>query len=344
VRSGEVVRFARELADAVNSGLSLTFSLSILHDKQKPGALKNILGQLAEDIRSGMSFSEALAKYPKISDDLCVEMIRGGEEHGNLPIVLDMWAVLAEKREALTEKIRKTRRHQVIITLAAAMFAFFLLAIAVPRFARIYSDVGFALPIHLNFLLRISETYGSLYPAILGYIAGVVIGIALLFRIEFIRTIWHVITFKIPIIGRTGRVVGIAQFTRALGMLILSGVPSSRAYCMAGRAIDNRAIARVVNRIHESVQEGERISYLLQRSGVFPPPTVDMLAVGESFGNLSPTLLAIADEYDKIAFFILGRRIRMFTYIVLAVFLLIFLFVVSVITPFPIMFHPGMLI
>jgi len=344
VRSREVTRFARELADAVSSGLSLPFSLSILYDRQKPGKLKNILGQLAGDVGDGMEFSEALAKHPKTFDDLYVRLIRTGEEHGDLPIVLDMLAVFTEKRNALTEKIKRARIHMVTIALGAALFAFLILAVVVPSFAEIFGDLGGALPAPAHFLKRMSETYGSSYPMISGYIVGIIIGTALLFRIGIIRTIWHVIMLKIPIFGRTARMVGVARFTRALGTLILSGVPASVAYDIAGKAIDNRAIARAVSRVHENGHKGKPVSGSLQYSGLFPPTILDMLAVGEKAGSIAPTLLMVANEYDKSVDFILGRTLRKFTYAMLAILLLIFLFVVSIITSFPTTIHPWELI
>ena len=136
----------RQLATLIDAGLPLLRSLSILYDQEKPGKLKNIFDELVNDVQSGTTFSEALAKHPKAFDKLYVNMVRAGEVGGMLEVVLNRLAEFAERREALSRKVKSAMVYPIMVILVASGIVTFLLIRVVPTFAEIFSDLGGALP------------------------------------------------------------------------------------------------------------------------------------------------------------------------------------------------------
>ena len=298
VKRKQITLMTRQLATLIDAGLPLLRSLSILYDQQKPGKLKNILDELVNDVQSGTTFSEALAKHPKAFDKLYVNMVRAGEVGGMLEVVLNRLADFAEKREALARKVKSAMVYPVMVILVASGIVTFLLVRVVPTFAEIFADLGGALPAPTQFLVDASEVLKKSYLKVIIVAVVSVVVIRLVFKIELVRAIKDRVVLKLPLFGQLVRKIGVARFSRTLGTLITSGVPILQSLSIVKETIANRVIARAVGEVHDSIREGETIAGPLEESGAFPPMAVNMIDVGEETGNLDSMLLKVADIYD----------------------------------------------
>ncbi|UCD57173.1 MAG: type II secretion system F family protein [Candidatus Hydrogenedentota bacterium] len=311
VKRKQVTLMTRQLATLIDAGLPLLRSLSILYDQQKPGKLKSILDELVNDVQSGTTFSEALAKHPKAFDKLYVNMIRAGEVGGMLEVVLNRLADFAERREALARKVKGAMIYPIMVILVAGGIVTFLLMKVVPTFAEIFADLGGALPAPTQFLLNASETLKHSYLQVLAYVAGTIVAIKLVFKIEIVRAIRDRVVLHLPLFGQLARKIGVARFARTLGTLITSGVPILQSLSIVKETIANRVIANAVGEVHDSIREGETIAGPLEESGAFPPMAVNMIDVGEETGNLDSMLLKVADIYDAEVEVAIGGMLQM---------------------------------
>ena len=298
IKRKQITLMTRQLATLIDAGLPLLRSLSILYDQEKPGKLKSIFDELVNDVQSGTTFSEALAKHPKVFDKLYVNMVRAGEVGGMLEVVLNRLAEFAERREALTRKVKSAMVYPIMVILVAGGIVTFLLVRVVPTFAEIFSDLGGALPGPTQLLVNISEMLKHSYLKLIGYAVGTIVVIRLIFKIEIVRAIRDRVVLKLPLFGSLVRKIGVARFARTLGTLITSGVPILQSLTIVKETITNRVIANAVGEVHDSIREGETIAGPLEESGAFPPMSVNMIDVGEETGNLDSMLLKVADIYD----------------------------------------------
>jgi type IV pilus assembly protein PilC len=298
IKRKEITQMTRQLATLIDAGLPLLRSLSILYDQQKPGKLKNVLDELVNDVQSGTTFSEGLAKHPKAFDKLYVNMVRAGEVGGMLEVVLNRLAEFAEKREALTRRVKSAMVYPIMVILVAGGIVSFLLIKVVPTFAEIFSDLGGALPGPTQVLVNISEFLQTQYLKLFAYIVGAIVGLKLIFKVEMAQSIRDRVVLKLPLFGSLVRKIGVARFSRTLGTLITSGVPILQSLTIVKETISNRVIANAVGEVHDSIREGETIAGPLEESGAFPPMSVNMIDVGEETGNLDSMLLKVADIYD----------------------------------------------
>jgi type IV pilus assembly protein PilC len=311
VKRKQITLFTRQLATLIDAGLPLLRSLSILYDQQKPGKLKNILDELVNDVQSGTTFSEALAKHPKVYDKLYVNMVRAGEVGGMLEIVLNRLAEFAERREALSRQVKGAMIYPIMVLLVAGGIVTFLLIRVVPTFAEIFSDLGGALPAPTQFLVNTSEALKHSYLKLLGFGVGIIVGLKMIFKIELVRAIRDRVVLKLPLFGQLVRKIGVARFSRTLGTLITSGVPILQSLSIVKETIANRVIANAVAEVHDSIREGETIAGPLEESKAFPPMAVNMIDVGEETGNLDSMLLKVADIYDAEVEVAIGGMLQM---------------------------------
>jgi type IV pilus assembly protein PilC len=147
--------------------------------------------------------------------------------------------------------------------------------------------------------MGISDLIKNNILATMGVMVVLVIAFLLFIKTKFGRHVWDKFQLKMPAIGPVISKVAISRFTRTLGTLVSSGVPILQALVIVRETAGNVILSNAVNKVHESVKEGETITAPLEASGVFPPMVVSMVDVGEQTGALPEMLMRIADDYDE---------------------------------------------
>ena len=298
VKNKELVVFTRQLSTLIDAGLPLLRSLNILHAQLKPSKLRDITEEMIEDIQAGTTFSEALARHPKVFDRLYVNMVRAGEIGGMLEVVLNRLADYAEKRQALKRRVRGAMIYPIAVLIIAAGVVGFLMVRVVPVFAGIYKDFGGDLPGPTRFLVLVSDFMVMSWWLLLVYISGTLIFFKILFKIPVVQRGRDRLVLKIPMIKSLVVKIAVARFSRTLGTLIASGVPILQALKIVKETIGNIVIQNAIDHVHDSIKEGETIAAPLEEARVFPAMVVNMIDVGEETGSLDAMLMKVADTYD----------------------------------------------
>lgn len=312
VNTKVMTTFTRQLATLVDAGLPLLRGLRVLEKQEKNPTLKRVIGQLAEAIEGGSTFSEALAQHPKIFNRLFVNMVRAGEMGGVLEVVLNRLADFMEKAQKIRGKVKSAMFYPAAVITVATVILGVLMVYVVPKFQQIFADMleGKSLPGFTQFVLNTANTIRSKtivqidsFPYVIpGPVVWVIIGFVVAFRLllkaSFFRRAWDRFKLVMPVFGPVISKVAIARFSRTLGTLISSGVPILQALTIVRETTGNSVVADAISKVHEAVKEGESITVPLEASRVFPPMVVSMVDVGEQTGALPEMLLKIADTYD----------------------------------------------
>lgn len=291
--------FTRQLATLIDAGLPLLRSLNVLRDQQKPGALKNSLDDIAASVEGGSTFSEAMAKWPKIFTPLYVNMIKAGEAGGVLEVVLNRLAEFAEKSEKLKKKVKSAMVYPAFVISVAIAVLTFLITFIVPKFAEMFYDLELELPWMTSFLIQISDLFKEQWYVPILFIVTVITSLKIIRKRKQGKYVIDKIMLYFPIIGQLISKIAIARFTRTLGTLITSGVPILQALLIVKDTAGNEVICRAVEKVHDSIREGESIVEPLRASKVFSPMVISMIEVGEETGALAEMLIKIADNYDE---------------------------------------------
>jgi type IV pilus assembly protein PilC len=299
IKADDLVIFARQLATMVDAGIPLVQALDILHEQSESKKFNEIIGEIANDVETGSSFSEALAKHPKVFSALFINMVKAGESSGTLDDILDRIAGYMEKSNALKRKIRSALVYPEVVTAMAIIITLVLLIKVIPVFKEIFAGFGAKLPTPTLLLITFSDFLRKYF--ILGVVAVAVAGFILSRyiateggRLRFDRTM-----LKLPVFGSMFRKVSVSKFARTLSTLIKSGVPILTSLEIVAKTSGNRVVELAVNDVRASIKEGENIAQPLGKSGVFPSMVVRMISVGEQTGEMEKMLTKIADFYDE---------------------------------------------
>jgi type IV pilus assembly protein PilC len=295
-----LVVFARQFATMINAGLAMVRCLDVLGVQTEDAQLKPIIVAVRREVEGGSTLAAALGKFPKVFSPLFVNMVRAGELGGILDDVLNRLAGFLEKDFNLKKKVKSAMTYPTVILVMAVGIVIFLVTFILPTFVSMFEQMDMKLPLPTKILILF--TVGARNPYILfPTIAVLVVGFILFQRYTSTpvgRRQFDAFKLKLPVFGMLIRKVAISRFCRTLGTLLQSGVPIMQALEIVGKASGNEVVAETVNKVRDSVREGESIAVPLQLSGMFPPLVTQMVSVGEETGNLDGMLSKIADFYD----------------------------------------------
>ena len=298
VKNKEIVVMTRQLSTLIDAGLPLLRSINVLVAQLKPCKLRDILREVAADIQSGATFSEGLAKHPKQFDRLFVNMVRAGEVGGMLEVVLQRLAMFMERREALKRRVKGAMIYPIAVVVIASGIVGFLLVKVVPVFAEIFEEFGGELPAPTQLLIKMGDFMLYKWWLLIVCVCWSIIGVKLLMKSKAVRRVWDRVVLKLPLFGDLVIKVAVARFARTLGTLITSGVPILQALKITRETIGNCVVQDAVDKVHESIKEGDTIAAPLDETKVFPAMVVNMIDVGEETGSLDAMLVKVADIYD----------------------------------------------
>jgi len=298
VKMQDVVIFSRQLATMQAAGLPLVQAIGIIAEQATSKNLQIVLRQVREDVSSGGNFSEALAKHPRAFNGLYVNMVKAGEQGGNLDVILERLSSYMEKAQALKSKIVGAMMYPLVIIVVMLGILVFLLVAVVPTFKDVFKSFNAKLPAPTLFLLWISDTMLHYYIPLIGGVVALVFGYKTFSKTEFGARTLDALSLKLPLFGDMLRKVATARFARTLGTLQKSGVPILDGMDIVAKTAGNKIIESAIFKARASIREGEGISGPLRAVGVFPPMVIQMVSAGEETGKLDEMLVRIADFYD----------------------------------------------
>ncbi len=298
VKLEEIVIFSRQLATMVDSGIPLVQSLDILCEQIEKPVFKNILAKIKDDIETGSSLSDALARHPAVFSTLYINMVRAGESSGALDDILDRLASYLEKANTLQRKVKSSLVYPTVVITMAMLITLVLLLKVIPTFKGIFTMLGGELPLPTRILIFISDTIRQMFLYVAAGITVVVVTLKKYMKTSQGKENFDKILLAMPVLGPLFRKVAVAKFTRTFATLIKSGVPILVSLEIVGKTAGNAVIEKAVEAVRNGIKEGENIADPLAKSGAFPPMVVRMIKVGEQTGELEKMLTKIADFYE----------------------------------------------
>ena len=301
VTAKDLKTFTQQFSTMVDAGLPLVQCLDILGSQSENKHFGNVLLEIKGFVEGGATFSDALAKYPKIFDSLFVNLVAAGELGGILDTIMKRLAEYIEKKERLQRTVKGAMVYPTAILIVTIIIIVVLLKWVIPTFEKMFADFGKEgeLPAPTQFVIGLSQAFQEYYIPILGAIAVIVIGYKLFVRSEFGRAFMDRLFLNLPIVGPVVQKIAVARFTRTLGTLLSSGVPIIDALNTVSKAAGNAVIEKAVVYARDRISEGRNMSDPLMEAKIFPGMVVQMIAVGEQTGALDIMCNKIADFYDE---------------------------------------------
>ncbi len=294
----EIVVFTRQFATMIDAGLPLVQCLEILGAQQQNVHFQKVIVSVKVDVESGSTMADALAKHPKIFDELFVNLVAAGEVGGILDTILNRLATYMEKNIKLVGQVKGAMVYPSVVMVVAVGVTAVLLIFVIPVFEKMFRDFGGTLPAPTQFVIDLSNGLrAQLIPVIIG-ITLFIFMVRATGRTKKGKLFLDGLLLKAPVLGPLFRKVAVAKFTRTLGTMIASGVPILDALMITAKSAGNKVVENAIMYTRERISEGRTMADPLAETGVFPVMVVQMIAVGESTGAMDAMLQKIADFYE----------------------------------------------
>jgi type IV pilus assembly protein PilC len=297
IRLREVVLFLRMMAALIGSGITITEAIAVLHEQTINRKFKFILGEVKMLIEGGVSFSDALSRYPRVFPEIVVNMIRAGEAGGILERVLTDLVQYLEKRAALKKLLLRSFLYPSIVLVVAIGVVVFLVTFVIPRFSVLLQ--GSRLPWNTQLMLDLSDFLVTNGKTIIMSVVAAVAVTVVLFVVRETRHYIDLYKVFMPVVGIISRLGTIVQFARTLGSLLASGIPLVEALSITQPTLGNQAARNAIDKAVEKVAGGEQLSVVLAGTGIFTSLMISMVRIGEQSGNLDKQVLLVAEIYEQ---------------------------------------------
>lgn len=294
----DIAVFFRQFSVMIDAGLPLVQCLEILAANQENPAFQKTLTGVRVTVEGGATLANAMRQFPKVFDDLTVNMIEAGETGGILDTILQRLASYVEKAVKLKSAVKSALIYPVSVISIAVLVVGCLLKFVVPIFEKLFAGLGVDLPLPTRIVIGFSQFVQNFWWV------GIVALVAAIFGIKQIRKdkkgkyLTDSLLLKLPIVGNLLRKIAVARFTRTLGTLITSGVPILEGLAITARTSGNAVLEQALMKVRKSIEEGRTIVDPLKECGVFPNMVTQMIGVGEATGAMDNMLQKIADFYE----------------------------------------------
>ena len=299
VKLTDLANSTRQLATLLSSGLPLMDALSVLVEQEETEALKGALSSVRDSVREGASLADALKSNPKAFSQLYVNMVTAGETSGTLELTLARLADFLDEQVRFRGKFSAALAYPVLMTIIGVGVLFFLFSFVLPRVVGMFADMRAQLPFMTIALLWLVNVVSKGWWAILIAVGAAAYYLRKYFSTESGKAWFDERILRLPVFGSLIKMIAVSRFTRTLGTLLHSGVPTLTALDIVKSVVGNSVLADAIHKARENVREGESIAEPLRRSGLFPPVVIQMVGVGEKSGELEKMLLRISDSFDK---------------------------------------------
>jgi len=301
VKPEDVMLFSKQFATMVKAGLPILNVLSMLRDQIEHPTMKEIIEDVRKSLEGGITLSTCFAKYPKIFDNIYINLIKAGEASGKLDTFLMKLVESLEKREKVKKKIKGALTYPVVMFTVAITVMVFMLVKVVPVFAEMYEGMGVALPTPTAVILNASNFMRGTGGLMTGLIAAISFGIFkyTTTKIPTIRYKWHQRVIKMPVFGDMILKSLLARIALIMGNLSSAGVNLLESIEIAKSVSNNDVVTQALENVKKGVFSGDTLTKLFLKEPVFPPTFSQLISVGEQTGNLDEMFNSVSGYYEE---------------------------------------------
>ncbi|MFA6729587.1 MAG: type II secretion system F family protein [Eubacteriales bacterium] len=298
VKHKEISLFCSRLSAMLSAGLTIDKCVDLLKDESGSKKLKATLSLVSEDLKSGLLFSQSMAKYKTVFPAPLVSMARVGENSGGLDAPLKKMADFYEASCKIKTKSKKASVYPLaLICLLAGVFAITFLYV-IPAFKKSLDTLEVPLPAMTTAVLRLGNFISSYYLETLFCLAICIAIFTAALKSRTGKQVFHFVLSYLPLTGRVQRFAASAELSGALGILLSGGVDMALALDEAEGVIENTFFKKRVREAFRRVKGGESLSSALEHCGAFPPEFSHMVSVGENTGEYGKTLLGASLYFE----------------------------------------------
>lgn len=299
VTTKDIAIFCRQFYTMLDAGVTINSALSILSNQITNAKLREAVRVVEEDVKKGVTLSEAMAKHEGVFPSLLITMIEAGEVSGNLDEIMLRMSTHFEKENKINNKVKGAMTYPAILSVVCVLVVIFLITYIMPTFMDMFNEAGTVLPISTKMLIAISNFIGAHYIAIIITLTIIIVALSYYTKTEHGKYTVSTLKLKIPVIKTLNEKIIVSRFSRTLSTLLASGVSIGQALEIISGIVGNKLASDALINIRERVFRGEGLNTPIRDSKIFPEMLAVMVKIGEETGNLDDILEKTADFYDE---------------------------------------------
>jgi general secretion pathway protein F len=297
----ELAFLTQQLSMMIEAGLSLEKAINMLAALADKPKITTFLNDVAERMRHGSSFADALASQKIVLPKAYIGMIRAGEAGGGdaLKSTLDRLALHLSKMQAVRDTISSAMLYPVILLFMALLSIAVMFSFVLPQFEPLFNSAGDALPFSTRIVMNVA--HGLRDYGFVGLVLILIAGIALRqsTKREIAKARWDAFLLQLPKINTIITKSETSKFCRTLGDLLSNGISLVMALTIALESFGNKVFVQALEKDIQRVREGEPLSTVLTKEKLIPSLALQMIRIGEETGHLDEMLLKVAGIYDR---------------------------------------------
>lgn len=297
--TADLAFYARQFSVMIDAGMPLLSVLNVLVEQTESKQLKEATQAVLHDVQGGETLAQSMGKHPAVFPVIMVSLVEAGELGGVLNEVMDRLATHLEKEHKMVQKVKGAMAYPAVIFVVAALVVSGIITFILPTFEQMFQNAKVELPLLTQMLLVLSRLFRQHYVALLGGLAAVSYGIAMLLTLPKLRPRVDALKLKLPVWGEISKKAAVARFCRTLATLLHGGVNILPALDVVKKVAGNYVIEHTVTLAQTSIKEGHGVAPKLLSSGVFPTMAVRMIAIGEETGETDCMLEKVADFFES---------------------------------------------
>jgi type IV pilus assembly protein PilC len=299
IKRTELAHLSRQLAAFLRAGIPVLTALAILGEDGDSAAIKRVVGEIAADLSSGRTLTEAFDRHPKDFPVYYRRILRSAELTGNLDQVLERLATYVERDVEARRKVTAALVYPSVVLGMAAITVMILVVAVLPQFEKFFASLGVELPLTTRLLMSVTRFLASWGAVLLGVTVAVGVSTFLLARTSRGRRMADRAKLRLPVVSGIYRLVLVERFCRLMASLTRAGVPLTTGLTVTAESMGNSIYSDALVHVQRLMIEGEGLSAPLRAAKLFPTAVVQMIRVGEATGTLDEQLDVASLYYER---------------------------------------------
>lgn len=300
VKVKDLIVFCLHFEQLDRAGVPVLDSIADVRDAAENPRMRDVMAGVYESVKNGQMFSEALAKYPSVFDDVFVGLVSTGEQTGDLSESFTHLADHMKWSSDIQRKVKKAVRYPIGLLILLTIVIAVLMVFVVPKLIDFIVSQGFEIPLHTAALIATSAFFAEYWYLVPIVPTVVFIIVRLCYRnSEAFAYKFDAMMLKFPVVGPTMRKIDMARFTHFFAVMFKSGVDILQSLDAATKVVSNRVLKESILTVRRSVATGNTLTDSLRISSQFPSLVVRMFKVGEDSGNMNDALENINFFYSR---------------------------------------------
>lgn len=295
----DLTTWTRQLANLLESGLTLYKALTVLTQQTENRDFQTVIRNVADMVKEGKSLSESLAVYPRLFNNIYINMIKTGEVSGSLENVLKRLADFGEKQEDLWAKVQQALAYPVLMAAVGVAAVIVLFTFIIPKLVVLFEEMGQILPLPTRILIAVNKAFLDFWWLIAAGVFFAFFAVKRTLSTDKGRLAFDHFKLGLPALGRFFKNVQLADFSRTLGTMLSNGVPILQGMNAVFQTCTDGVLREEIKQISQEIREGSTLARGVAKRKYFPVLFMNMTALGEEAGTLEQALLKVAENYEK---------------------------------------------